>query len=109
MAPLDALKEALEAPEATVTDAGTVRLLLLLDSMIWAPGGRAGLLRVTAHALVELEGKLVGLHAREVSRGAAVRPTVKDRVTPLLAAVIVAVWSDGMTPLEALKVAVLDP
>ena len=66
-----ALKVAVVAPAATVTDAGTVSEALMLPSVTAAPPAGAVWASVTVHVLTALCPRLVGLHARvETSTGA---------------------------------------
>src|SRR5580700_3805630 len=66
MAEVVALKVADMAAAATVTDAGTVRVALLLVRTTEAPPVGAAWDRVTVQVLVELGPRLVGLQASEV-------------------------------------------
>jgi len=67
-----ALKVAVVAPAATVTDAGTVREASLLASATLDPPVGAGWASVTVHVLAALWPRLVGLHATpEISAGAS--------------------------------------
>ena len=58
-----ALKVAVVAPAATVTDAGTVSKVLLLVSVTLAPPVGALWVSVTVHVLTPLGPRLVGLQA----------------------------------------------
>ena len=58
--PVVALKLAVLAPAATVTEAGTVKAAMLLERVMIAPPVGAAPLRVTVQAEVELEPKEVG-------------------------------------------------
>jgi ribosomal protein S5 len=60
--PAVAVKFADVAPEATVTDAGTVNAVALLDSVTVAPPVPAAWDNVTAHVAVPPVLRLVGLH-----------------------------------------------
>ena len=73
MAAVVALKVAVVAPAATVTDAGTVRLELLLDRVTLAPPVGAALVKVTVQVLEELDPRLVGLQVSEETRTGATR------------------------------------
>jgi hypothetical protein len=67
-----ALKVAVVAPAATVTDAGTVSSALLLASVTLEPPVGAVWVRVTVHVLMALCPRLVGLQATlETSTGAS--------------------------------------
>jgi hypothetical protein len=63
MAAVVALKFADVVPAVTVTDAGTVRLELLLIRVTAAPPVGAAWVRVTVQAVEELGPRLVGLQA----------------------------------------------
>jgi hypothetical protein len=66
-----ALKVAVVAPAATVTDAGTVSEVLLLPSVTLDPPVGAVCVSVTVHVLTALCPRLVGLQAMpETSAGA---------------------------------------
>jgi hypothetical protein len=73
MAAVVALKVADEAPAATVTDAGTVRVELVLVRVTAAPPVGAALVSVTVQVLEELGPRLVGLQARELTAADATR------------------------------------
>jgi hypothetical protein len=73
MLPLVALKPAEVAPAATVTKAGTVRIVLLLDSVTAAPPVGAALDRVTVQPLVALDPRLAGAHVNEDTKTGATR------------------------------------
>jgi hypothetical protein len=76
MAAVVALKVAEVAAAATVTEAGTVRVELELDSVTEAPPLGAGWVKVTVQVLEEFGPKLVGLHASEDTRTGVMRPTL---------------------------------
>ena len=65
MAAVVALKVAEVAAPATVTDARTVRVALVLVRVTVAPPVGAGCVNVTVQALEELGPRLVGLQASE--------------------------------------------
>ena len=67
MAAVVALKVAVMAAAATVTDAGAVRVVLVLVRVTAAPPVGAAWLRVTVQVLEELDPRLVGLQASEVT------------------------------------------
>ena len=87
--PAVAVKVAVVALEATVTDAGTVSSALLSDTatVVAAVGA---LDRVTVHVLLAEEFRLVGEHTSEVSVTGATRLIVAVCDTPLKVAVTVA-------------------
>ena len=60
--PAVAVKFAEVAPDATFTDAGTVNAVTLLESVTVMPPEPAACERVTEHADVPPELRLVGLH-----------------------------------------------
>ena len=63
MAAVVALKVAVRAAAATVTDAGTLRVAFVLVRVTVAPPVGAAWVRVTVHMLAALGPKLVGLQA----------------------------------------------
>ena len=65
MAAVVALKVAVMAAAATVTDAGAVSVALVLVRVTRAPPVGAALVRVTVQVLEELGPRLVGLQASE--------------------------------------------
>ena len=90
MVPAVAVKVAVVAAAATVTEAGTVRAALLLDK-VTAVAADAVLLRVTVQVLEAPEPRLVGLQATEESTVGATRLRVAVWETPLKVAVTMAV------------------
>ena len=84
-----ALKVAVAAPAATVTDAGTVSRMLLLASVTLAPPAGAVWVSVTVHVLTALCPRLVGLQATPETCTGASRLT--DAVCELLPRVAVTV------------------
>jgi hypothetical protein len=85
-----ALKVAVLAPAAIVTDAGTVSKALLLASVTVDPPVGAALLRVTVHVLTPLGPRLVGLQVTPDSAPAASRLRTAVCVLPPNVAVTVA-------------------
>jgi hypothetical protein len=71
-----ALKVAVVAAAATVTDAGTVRTELVLVKVTLAPPVGAGWVRVTVQVLDEFGPRLVGLQASEETSTGATRLTL---------------------------------
>jgi hypothetical protein len=70
-----AVKVALVAPAATVTEAGTVSSVLLLARVTAAPPGSAGWVVVTVQLLVALWPRLAGVQATEDTSTGASRLT----------------------------------
>ena len=68
-----ALKVAVVAAATTVTDAGTVRVELVLVRVTLAPPVGAAWVRVTVQVLEEFGPKLVGLQATEETSTGATR------------------------------------
>ena len=82
MAAVVTLKVVEEAAAATVTDAGTVRVELALDSVTLAPPVGAAVLNVTVQVLEELGPRLAGLQASEETVTAATTFSVAVCVAP---------------------------
>jgi hypothetical protein len=76
MAVVVALKLADVAAAATVTEAGTVRVALVLVRVTLAPPAGAALLNVTVQVLEVLTPMPVGLQAIDDTRTGATRPMV---------------------------------
>ena len=76
MAPVVALKVADVAAAATVTEAGTVRVVLEVESVTLAPPVGAAWVRVTVQVLEELAPMLAGLQASDETSTEAARLTV---------------------------------
>jgi hypothetical protein len=68
-----ALKVALVAPAATITDAGTLSKVLLLFRVTLDPPVGAAAFKVTVHALTPLGLRLVGLQPSDETRTGATR------------------------------------
>jgi len=87
--PVVAVKVAVVAPAATVTDAGTVSRALLSDTVtvVAAVGAFDS---VTVHVLLAEEFRLVGVQANDVSVTGATRLMVAVCDTPFRVAVTVA-------------------
>jgi hypothetical protein len=105
MAVVVALKVAAVAAAATVTDAGTVSVGLVLERVTVAPPAGAAVLRVTVQVLDALGPRLVGAQASAETVTGATRLIEEVRKTPLREAVKVAVWSEESVPAVAVKVA----
>ncbi len=73
MVPVFALKLAEVAAAATVTEAGTLRLPLLLTRLTAAPPLGAAWVNVTVQVLLEFDPRLDGVHAREETRTGGTR------------------------------------
>ena len=71
-----ALKVAVVAAAATVTEAGTVKVALVFVSVTLAPPVGAAFVSVTVQVLDAFRPKLVGLQAREDTSTEATRLTV---------------------------------
>ena len=76
MVPVVALKVADVAAAATVTEAGTVSVELVLVSVTLAPPVGAAWVKVTVQVVDELWPRLVGLQASEETSTGATRLTV---------------------------------
>src|SRR5258705_12799458 len=76
MAVVDALNVAVVAAAATVTDTGTVRVVLVFVSVTNAPPAGAALVSVTVQVLEAFGPRLVGLQPSDDTRAGAIRPTV---------------------------------
>lgn len=63
--PVEALKVAVVADAATLTEAGTLSIELLLDNLTLAPPLGAGWVKATVQVLDEFAPRLDGLHATE--------------------------------------------
>ncbi len=85
-----ALNVAVVAAATTVTEAGTVRAVLLLLRVTLAPPAGAACVRVTVQVLEAFCPKLVGLHARDETDTGATRLIVVFAELPLYVAVTVA-------------------
>jgi len=86
-----ALKLADVAAAVTVTEAGTVRVALVLDTVTVAPPAGAALVNVTVQVLEELGPRLVGLQASAETSTGATRDRLVEVDAPLREAVSVAV------------------
>jgi len=76
MAAVVALKGADVAAAGTVTEAGTVRVALVLDRVTVAPPAGAALVRVTVQVVEALGPTLLGLQASEETSTEAARLTL---------------------------------
>ena len=85
-----AVKVAVVAAAATVTEAGTVRSALVLESETAEPPVGAALVNVTVQVLAALEFRLVGLQLRAETRTGAARLIVAVFDWPASVAVTVA-------------------
>ena len=97
------------AAAATVTDAGTVALALLLDRATVAPPVGAAALRVTVQLDVPALVKDVGVQLTPLTRTCASTVTAAVRLTPLAVAVTVAFWAVAGVPPVAVKVVLVAP
>ena len=66
MVPAEAVNVAEVLPEATVTDVGTVRAVLLSERLITTPADGAAALIEAVQVLLPPEARLVGVHCSEV-------------------------------------------
>ena len=89
-----ALKVADVAPAGTVTEAGTVRVALVLVSATEVPPTGAATFSVTLHVLEAFGARLVGLQANveSVTVTGATKPTVVVWEPPFRVLVIVTFW-----------------
>ena len=71
-----ALKVAVVAAAATVTEAGTVSVALVFVRVTSAPPAGAALVSVTVQELEAFRPRLVGLHASDDTRTGATKVTV---------------------------------
>ena len=78
-----ALKLADVAAAATVTEAGTVRVELVMDKVTVAPPVAAALVRVMVQALAALGPRLPGVQAKEDTSTGATRLTLALAELPL--------------------------
>jgi hypothetical protein len=76
MAAVVALKLAVVAPAATVTDAGVASTALLSETATLAPPTGAALVKVTVQVLAALDPRLPGVQAREDTSTGATRLTL---------------------------------
>ena len=87
----EAVKVAVEAPAAIVTDAGSVTRVLLSESVTTMPPVGALPVRFTVHVADAPEPRAAGVHVRELSVTVSVRPIEAVLTLPFNAAVTVAV------------------
>ncbi|MCU1336772.1 MAG: hypothetical protein JWO19_2353 [Bryobacterales bacterium] len=104
-----AVKVAVVAAAATVTDAGTVNAeVALLERVTAEPPAGATLESVTVQGVVEDAARVVLVHCREVKViGGAVIVRLAVLLEPLRVAVMVGVWSEVTAAAVAVKVAVV--
>ena len=76
MAAVVALKVAVVAPAATLTEVGVVSAVLLSERATLAPPEGAALVRVTVQVLVALGPRVLGVQAREETSPGATRLTL---------------------------------
>ena len=95
--------------DATVTDAGTVRLTLFEASVTAAPPVVAALDRVTVQVEDALLPSDAGAHTRPLTTVGATSAIVAACDVPLYVAVTCADWSVARTPEVAEKVVAVDP
>src|SRR5579863_9035763 len=102
-----ALKDAVVAAAATVTEVGTVRVAFVFVSVTSAPPAGAACVRVTVQVLEAFCPKLVGLHASEDTNTGATRLIVALAELLLYVAVTVALWLLLIVVVLELNVAVV--
>ncbi len=107
--PAVAVKFADVAPDATVTDAGTVNAVSLLDSVTAAPPVPAACVRVTVHVEVPPVPRLAGLQDTWLTAVAARSDTYAVCELPFKVPVIPAVRLLGIVPAVALNVVEVVP
>ena len=107
--PAVAVKVAVVAPAATVTEAGTVNNALLLDSGTATPPDGAAPDKVTVQVELPALPRLDWLHPSELSTTGAVRDKVAVLLLLLYVAVTVADPLLLIVPAVAVKVAVVAP
>jgi hypothetical protein len=110
MAPVVALKVAVVAFAATVTDAGIVSNALLCDSVTVAPPDGAACDSVTVQFIEEFGPRLAGLQTSEDTPAAPpTRFRVVLAVLPLKVAETVAVWLEEIVRAATVNFAVVAP
>jgi hypothetical protein len=110
MVPAVAVKEAVAAPAARVTDAGTGNKALLLESEIVTPPAGAIPFSVTVQEVAAAVITVLGVQLTKVSAtGPSSETTVVCGVPPLKTAVIFADWGVALRPADAVKVPEEDP
>lgn len=87
--PAAAVKDALEGPPATVTEAGTVSAELLSESVTTSPPAGAVAVKVTVQAAEAPDVSVEGLQDRALIKRVGTIVTDADMDFPLVAAVIV--------------------
>jgi post-segregation antitoxin (ccd killing protein) len=97
---------AIKLPAPTVTEAGTVSAVALLDSVTVAPPVFDS---VTVHVAFAPDAKLVGLQVSPLTTVAVASEIAAVCVLPFNFAVMVAVWSLAIVPAVAANVAVALP
>lgn len=107
--PALAIKVAVLEPAATVTDAGTVKALLLSEIATLTPPLGALLLNVTVQVLIPPANTLGEAQLSPVNVMGATNAREKTCELPFRLAVICAVWSALMLPAVAVKFAVVAP
>src|ERR1041385_4003016 len=111
MVPAVAAKVAVTAPDATVTDAGTAKDVLVDDRATAAPPVGAVLESVTTQELDTLDARLVGVHCSDdrLTGAGACNEMVAVEEAPLSEAAMVAMELDEIVPLVAVKLADVEP
>src|SRR5215468_692022 len=98
-----ALKFAVVAPAATVTDAGTVRAALLEESPTEEPPVNAARFSVTVQLEAEPGATELGEHERPDTAGGTGVTVTEAVMLPFRVAVTITVWLPDTVPAVALK------
>jgi hypothetical protein len=109
MVPAVAEKVAVVAPDATVTEAGTVKVVLLSEIASAKPPDGAALLNVTVQVLAAPEARLEGLQLSAEGVAGATKVSVLVAEVELAVAVTTAVASAVTALTVAANVAVVEP
>ena len=104
-----AVNTALAAPEATVTEAGTVTFALLLDRLTGSPPTEAAAVNFTVQLLVPAPVSDAGLQLIPLNASAAFTVTAAVAVAPDALAVTVTLCNVEALPAVAVNVALVAP
>jgi hypothetical protein len=105
--PAAAVNVAVEAPEVTETEAGTVRTPVAELVMVTLVPAVAAWLRVMVQVVDAFEAREAAAHVNELMLVGATSEMVACWLEPLSEAVRVAVWPDVIVPAAAVNVAVV--